>query len=536
MEALNVLLAVSPVLVIFLLLMLRRTPADVAGAIGWVVTCAVALLWFRTGASVVARASLAGLVASLPISLMVGASLFQMTFMLETGAVDRIVLAMKAVSPRDRVAQILMINVGFGTLVTALGATPVSILPPIMLALGYSSFVAIALPAIGYDSLCTYALLAVPAVVFTDVLAPIAREAGIVLTLRETGLLFARFIPAVTACIALGMFWIVGRWRLVARGLPLALLTGAIAGLCCWGMAWADLVPLTGVAAGAAIIAALALVLKARRLPVWDEAGLTPREREAKQTMGLARAASPWLLLLALAVLVNLKALPLFDLFFNKLPLAVPIVPGRPLATRVLWQAYTWVLVATLVATIWLRPTGAQWRAILARTRRRAPRPVFAAAVFFAIAYVIDHSGKVAQTAAEGGAVWALPDPGLNMVRVVAAAAADGFGSLYGLVAPYLGLLAGFISGSETSAIAMLSRFHTETAGALGRPAAVGLLLAAGSAVGGGLASVISPAKLQNAAAIIDRIGEEGKVLRTTTVISLAIAFLTAVMTLLWTI
>ena len=28
-----------------------------------------------------------------------------------------------------------------------------------MLALGYSSFVAIALPALGYDALCTYALL-----------------------------------------------------------------------------------------------------------------------------------------------------------------------------------------------------------------------------------------------------------------------------------------------------------------------------------------------------------------------------------------
>ncbi len=534
MEALGVLLAVSPVIVIFLLLLLRRTPADTAGAIGWVVTAAVALLWFRTDPSVVARASLAGIVASFPISLMVGASLFQMTFMLETGAVERIVIAMRSVSPRDRIAQILMINVGFGTLVTALGATPVSILPPIMVALGYSSFVAIALPAIGYDSLCTYALLAIPAVVFTDVLAPLAREAGLTLTLRDAGLLFARFIPLVTTCIALGMFWIVGRWRLVLRGLPWALLVGVTAGLCCWGMASADLVPLTGVAAGAAIIAVLALALRARRLPVYDEGELSTRERGVKSGMGLARAASPWLLLLLFAVLVNLKALPLFDLLFNRLPLAVPLVPGRPTPTRVLWQAYTWVLTATLVSSIWLRPTAAQWRAILSRTRRRAPRPVIAAALFFAIAYVIDHSGKVAQAGA-AGTTWALPDPDRNMVRVLAAAAAQGFGPFYGLVAPYLGLLAGFISGSETSAIAMLSRFHMETATALGRPASLGLLLAAASAVGGGLASVISPAKLQNAAAIIDRIGEEGKVLRTTTVISLAITLLTAVATLLWT-
>ncbi len=532
MEALGVLLAVSPILVIFLLLLLRRTPADTAGALGWLVTAAVALLWFRTAPEVVARASLAGIVASLPISLMVGASIFQMTFMLEVGAVARIVQVMKAVSPRDRIVQILMINVGFGTLVTALGATPVSILPPIMIALGYSSYVAIALPAIGYDSLCTYALLAIPAVVYTDVLGPLARAAGLELTLRDTGLLFARFIPLVTTCIALGMFWIVGRWRMVGRGLPPALLVGAVAGVCCWLMALADLVPLTGVAAGAAIIAVLALVLRARGLPVYRPERSAAGGAEAPAaTMSLWRAASPWLLLLFFATVVNLKALPLFDLLFHRLPLAVPLIPGKPIPTRLLWQAYTWVMAATLIASLWLRPTRAQWRQILARTGRRAPRPVFAAAVFFAIAYVIDHSGKVAPP---GAAAWLLPDPERNMVHVVAAAAAAGLGPLYALAAPYLGLLAGFVSGSETSAIAMLSRFHWETTAALGKPAAVGLLLAAASGIGGGLASVISPAKLQNAAAIIDRIGEEGRVLRTTTVISLMITLLTALMTLWW--
>jgi lactate permease len=530
MTGLSVILSVLPVLVIFVLLVWRRTPADIAGIVGWAVTLGVAILYFRTAPEVAWRASLAGAVASFPISLMVAASLFQMTFMIEVGAVKRIVLAMRSVSPQDRVAQILMINVGFGTLITALGATPVSILPPILIALGYSSYVAIALPAIGYDSLCTYALLAIPAVVYTDVLAPLAREAGIAWTLRDTGLLFARFIPLVTTCIALGMFWIVGRWRMVARGLLPAILTGATAGLCCWGMARADLVPLTGVVAGAAIILLLGVLLKLRGRPVYAESALSAEEAGARRSMSLLRAASPWVLLLVFATLVNLKALPFFDLLFVKLPLAVPIIPGKATATRVLWQAYTWVLAATLISAAFFRPTAAQWRTILARTSRRAPRPVLAAAVFFAIAFVIDHSGKVASA---GG--WSLPDPSRNMIHVVAAAAASAFGGLYGLVAPYLGLLAGFISGSETSAIAMLSRFHMETARALGKPAALGLLLAAASGIGGGLASVISPAKLQNAAAIIDRIGEEGRVLRTTTVLSLLITLLAAISTLLWT-
>jgi lactate permease len=47
---------------------------------------------------------------------------------------------------------------------------------------------------------------------------------------------------------------------------------------------------------------------------------------------------------------------------------------------------------------------------------------------------------------------------------------------------------------------------------------------------------VISPAKLQNAAASIDRIGEESQVIRVTFVVSLIITAVAAVMTLVWSI
>jgi lactate permease len=48
------------------------------------------------------------------------------------------------------------------------------------------------------------------------------------------------------------------------------------------------------------------------------------------------------------------------------------------------------------------------------------------------------------------------------------------------------------------------------------------------------LASVISPAKLQNAAASIDRIGEETSVIRVTLVISVVITAVVAVMAMGW--
>jgi lactate permease len=201
----------------------------------------------------------------------------------------------------------------------------------------------------------------------------------------------------------------------------------------------------------------------------------------------------------------------------------IGIIPGAPEKVRFFWQAYFWILVSTLLAIPFLKPTRKQLGDTLGRWLKRALRPMLASAVFFAIAYIINHSGK--------GPDWQLTEPGHNMVTVLANAASSAFGHYYPLVAPYLGLLAGFVSGSETSAIAMLTRLHLNTAGQIG---AFGILVAAASGIGGGLASVISPAKLQNAAAAIDRIGEESVVLRVTFVISLVITLVCAVMAMAW--
>jgi lactate permease len=201
----------------------------------------------------------------------------------------------------------------------------------------------------------------------------------------------------------------------------------------------------------------------------------------------------------------------------------VEIIPGAPEKVRLLWQAYFWILVTTLLSLPFLKPTRAQLGTALRKWLRRAPRPVLAAAVFFAIAFVINHSGK--------GADWQLVDPGRNIVYVVAAASAAAFGRFYPVVAPFLGLLGGGISGSETSSIAMLTVLHLSTAERIG---ALGVLIAAASGIGGGLANVISPAKLQNAAASVDRVGQESQVLRTTFVIALIITAVCALMTLLW--
>jgi len=514
MNLLSVLLALSPIVVILLLLVLRRTAADVAGLVGWLVTVGVAWLYFQTPLPVTLRASLAGIVASLPIALVVATSILQVTIMLETGAIARVVALIKSVAPGNQVVQIMLINVGFGTLLTALGAVPVSILPPIMLALGYSSFAAIALPAIGYDALCTYALLGIPVVVFANFVGQ---------PVDQVGNYFARFMPVISTCIALGMLWIAGRWKLVWQGLVPALIAGLTAGFVAVLMNALGMVTLTGIAAGLGVILAISVYLKVIGQPLVDRSVLSEGDLATERRLSLGAAVSPWIVLTVFSLLVNAPFLPFFDLTFQQLAMPLEIIPGAPEKVRLFWQAYFWILVSTILVLPFLKPTRAQLCTSLRKWSKRAPRPVLAAAVFFAIAFVINHSGK--------GADWHLANPSHNMVHVMAGASAMAFGQLYPLIAPFLGLLGGFISGSETSSIAMLTALHLSTAEKIG---AAGLLIAAASGIGGGLASVISPAKLQNASASIDRIGQEAQVIRTTFVISLLITAVCALMSLLW--
>jgi len=514
MNFLSIIFALLPIILILVLLVWRRTAADIAGLAGWVCSLLIVWLYFKTPLSNTLLISLSGVIASLPITIMVATSLLQITIMKETGAIDRVVAFIKTIAPGNQVAQILILNIGFGTLLAALGATPVSILPPIMIALGYSSFVAIALPSLGYDALCTYALLGIPVVVFSNFVG---------LPVQDVGGYFARFMPVISTCIALAMLWLAGGWKLLWRGLIPTILSGITAGFIAIGMNALGLVTITGIAAGLGVVIVMLVYLKLTGHTIQGRDQLTGSDLEAEEKFSLPAAISPWIILTTFALLLNAPFLPFYEFTFSRLSMPVEIIPGSPEKIRLFWQAYFWILVSTILAFPFLKVNKAILKESLSKWLKRAPRPMLSSAVFFAIAFLINHSGKNAD--------WEIIEATNNMVYVIASAANTAFGKFYPAVAPFLGLISGFISGSETSAIAMLTGIHLTTAEKIG---ASGLLIAAASGIGGGLASVISPAKLQNAAASIDRIGEESQVIRVTVVISLIITAIAAVMTILW--
>ncbi len=514
----NVLLTLVPIIAVLVLLIWAKWPADLSGFIGWVLVILVGFFFFQTSLQVGLTASMAGIAASFPVSLMVATSIFQITFLESTGALKRIVIFVKTLAKNDQAVQIMIINMGIGTLLVSVGATPVSILPPIMLALGYSTFVAVALPALGFDSLCTYALLGAPLVVFSDMTGT---------SLTDSALVFSQFMPIISTMIGFGMLLIVGGWAKVKEGFIPCLIAGLTMGLTAMAVAHIGKgIVLTGVIAGLATVLVMIIYLKLQNKPLLDRSCLTAQDKAIEQSMSLGKALSPWLILIGSCLVINFWP-PLFNLLFKDLSMPLQIIPGgKPVNTRMLWNAYTWVIISTLLAIPFIKPTKAQWKDIGTKWLKRAPRPTFSAAIFFAIAYVMMFSGFV--PASEG---WALMNPDHNMISVLAISSADFFKGLYPVVAAFLGLMGGFVSGSEASAIALFTKYNMMTSDILKiNP----LVVTAGTAIAAGLASVISPAKLQNAAATIDSLGIEAKVIKIAIPIAITFTAVASILTFIF--
>jgi len=536
---LGIVLILLPFVSALLLLIVAKWKADTTGFVMWIFVVILALTYFKTNAGVVFLASIAGFIKSYPIALMVCTSIFMITYMQKTGALDRIIVAFKTLGGEGKEPfQIMFINIGLGCFLVSIGATPVTMLPPIMVALGYSSLAAVALPAIGYDPLTTFALLAIPAVIFQSVISKLF--GGLFPSLAECGFIFSLFMPIVTTGIAFGMMFIAGGKKLLFQ--KNAILFASVGGVTAGGtailvnglaklLANDGLVQLTGLIAGLFTCGVMLLLAKLMGYKIFDRSNLTEADLAIEKKMPLWKALMPWIVLVVLCGVTNFVP-QIHNYLFNTLAMTIKISGANPIALRVFWNAWFWVIIATVVSMPLLGVKKGILKESLRTWAKRAIRPVFSAAIFFSVAFVMNWSGATGAIDSVTGLWIRLPEN--NMITLLADVSAIVFGNFYPLIVPFIGLLGGFVSGSETSAIAMFTQYQFTTGKNLGLLDQSIVVLGAANGVGGGLASVLSPAKIQNATAVIDKQGIEGDVIRKTAPIALLMTLSVAVLTLCW--
>jgi lactate permease len=139
---------------------------------------------------------------------------------------------------------------------------------------------------------------------------------------------------------------------------------------------------LTGVIAGMATVLVMIVYLKLQGKPLLDRSCVTEQEKEIERGMSLKKALAPWLILIGACLVINFWP-PLFNLLFKDLAMPLNIIPGgKPVNTRMLWNAYTWVIVSTLLAVPFIKPSKAQWKDIMKKCGNeplvlRSQRPYF---------------------------------------------------------------------------------------------------------------------------------------------------------------
>ena len=515
-------LAILPMLLIFIGLVLFRQSGTLMGVVGWVLTVIIAVFFFQTSASVALAASWEGVLSSFGISLMVLFSILQVTMMDVTGAISSITAYIKTVAA-ERYEQIMMLNVGFGTFLVSIGATPVTMLPPIMLALGFSPIAAVALPCLGYDPLTSFSLLAVPITLPASVFG---------LDVRALGITVAWFLPVISTGIALAMLWVADGIAGVKKGFFTALVAGLTLGLC--AILFVHILPaaaigLVGVFSGLVTVAVLFLMRKIRGRPldVAGPAAIETAKEDRKGKMPLWKAALPWLVLVIFCIVISIPVIKsgLPSILGNMQK--IPVLADQIVNLNLLSQAYFWVLISTLITAPILIRSKDEVGKITKLWLKRAWSPTLAAMVFFAIAYVMDWSGK---SVINGALTFAPGASGMNINVVIGLVLALIFGFAFPLFSPMLGLFGSFVSGSETSSNVMFYGILKKSTDVLNLNF---LQVYAAHLVAGGIASGIAVAKIINAAAVVDKLGIEGEVVRKVAPVAIVLTIITGIMLVL---
>lgn len=509
-------LAILPILLIFIGLVVFRLSGTLMAVLGWLLTVIMAIVFFQTEPGVALYASWAGVLSSFGISLMVLFTILQVTLMDLTGAITRITAYIKSIAS-ERYEQIMILNVGFGSFLVSIGATPVTMLPPIMLALGFSPVAAIALPCLGYDPLTSFSLLAVP---ITIPAAAFGFDA------KELGTSVALFLPVISTGLALGMLWVADGFEGIRKGFLTAVVAGLTLGFS--AIFFVNILPasaigLVGVFSGLVTIVVLFIMraIRCRCVPAVTVPLPTPIPETG---MPLWKAAFPWILLVLFAVIISIPIIQ--SGLYNVLgPVQkVTVVADKIVDLKLLNQAYFWVLVSTIISAPLLIRSRDEAERIVSLWLKRAWSPTLAAMVFFAIAYVMDWSGR----SVTGGTLSFAPGAdAFNMNAVIGLSLALFFGVGFPLVSPMLGILGAFISGSEASSNVMFYGILQKSSDVLNLDF---MTVYAAHAVGGGIASGIAIAKILNAAAVIDKLGIEGEVIRKVAPVAFVLTLLTGIM------
>jgi len=516
----NWLLALSPVLVVLILMLGLKWGGIKAGAAGWFVSILVGVLFFGAGPQLVAVSQVKAVLLSLDVLYIIWTALLLFHIANEAGAVSIIGQALPGLTA-NRTMQGLLLGWLFASFLQGMGGfgVPVAVAAPLLVGLGFNPVQSVLMACLGHGWAVNFGSLATS----FQALMAVTGLPGEVLAPQSAILLGAASI----VCGGLVAF-VASGWKGVIRTLPaVALLSALMAGVQYWLVThhlW------TLGSTGAAIVGLLVGIGLAR-LPIYRKADGDDPAKAAPAAIpdtdgkkrSLPVAMSAYAVLVVLAFAFNLIQ-PVSNLLNSvKLTLAFPAVQTSFGVTtpaelgdkiNIFGHPGALLLYASLISYAIYRWAG-YYKAGAAK--RIADNVVHGAvnsslgiAAMIGMATVMSHTG---------------------MTNILALGLSQSFGKVaYPLVAPFIGAVGAFITGSNNNSNVLFAVLQMRTAQLLGLSTT--LILAAQTA-GGSLGSIMAPAKVIVGCSTVGLGDNEGAVMGKILILGLIPVALVAVLTII---
>ena len=538
------LLALIPILTIFVFLVVMRWPAVRAMPLGYAVTAVLGVAVWKMPIVAVAAATIKGGMIAVSLLWIIFGAVLLLTTLRESGALSVIRRGFMDISP-DRRVQAIIVAWLFGSFIEGASGfgTPAAICGPLLLALGFPAMAACTVALIIQCTPVTFGAVGTPIIIgMGESLSAEAIAAANAAGFSHEGMLHAigifaalphaiagTFIPLVMVCVMTRFF---GANRSFREGLAIwkfALLAGVAFTVpyLIFAVLLGPVFPsLLGALVGLAIIVPAAkrkVLLK--DVPAWDfpdrdawEPQWTGKltgvaEQNHEHPMSLLRAWMPYLIVAVLLVLTRLPNVPFLPLKKWLTSDALTFEWQNILGVGELSQKIAFfhlpgtVFVVVSLIVYWLHEMEpVRLRAAWSGAVGMLIKPALALLFAVSLVWVFIASGINEAMASYGHSLESMP-------LVLATAVADGVGRGWPFFAPAIGAMGAFVAGSNTVSDMMFALFQYGVADRTGTPHLVILGL---QAFGGAAGNMITVHNVVAASATVGLAGVEGLLIRKT--------------------
>lgn len=526
MTVLTTLTALTPILAVFIFLVLLRLPAVRAMPISLALTAVLTVIFWQVPIIQVAAAALEGVIIAASILWIVFGAILLLNTLRASGAIDAIRNGFMHITA-DRRVQVIIIAWLFGAFIEGAAGfgAPAALGGPLLVALGFPALAAVTLALVANSSPVTFGAVGTPLIIGVGdglkvggSVAPSVQAylgdrsyesflSSIAVQAVSFDLLIGSFIPLILVALLTRFFGANRSWREGLAIWPFALFAGfcfTIPALAVAAFFGPEFPSLLGGLIGLAVV-----TLAARRgfltpKTPWDfgnPTAETESESAPAATMSLRRAWLPYLLVAALLVITRLDGLP-FKEWLLSFEVGLTQILGTEISATFapLYLPGTIFVVVVLLTIFAHHMSRQQAGDAFGRSVKMVAGSAIALGAAVPMVRIFINSG--------------VNDAGLASMPIeLAGMMVALMGASWPLAAPMVGSLGSFISGSATFSNLMFSLFQFSVAEQVGLSPQIILAL---QVLGANAGNMICVVNVVAAASVVNLLGQEGAIIRLT--------------------